>query len=159
MHYTMQYRKQVDINPFNSIASILMLVLVFVGLYFIAKGIFNLLAIAAPFLLIGALLLNYRVVINYGKWLLKMLQTNPLVGIGGVLLTVFGFPVIAGFLFGKAYLYRKVNSLQQAAEQAREGEFVEYEEIPDEPLDLPRIEPLERKRSSSNEYDELFDEP
>ena len=112
----------------------------------------------APFLLIGALFLNRQVVFNYGKWITRMLRTNPLVGIGSILLTIFAFPVIAAFLFGKAYLYRKVDQLRETAEIEREGEYVPYEEVvPDDTLELPPIE-IQEPRPRQNEYDQLFEE-
>ncbi|MEM9922104.1 MAG: hypothetical protein AAF990_28630 [Bacteroidota bacterium] len=155
-----QYKK-IDVNPFNSITSILFLVLVLVGLYFIAKGVFTILSWLAPVLLILALVLNYRVVLNYGKWLINLLQKNILMGLGAILLTVVGFPVIAGFLAVKAYLYRKVDQFQSQAEQKVAGEYVDFEEvdeIPETPLELP---PLERPRRPSaekddNDYDRFF---
>ncbi|MEL6866692.1 MAG: hypothetical protein AAFP19_19865 [Bacteroidota bacterium] len=161
----MQYKKNIDVNPFNSISSILVLVLVFVGLYFIAKGIFSILTLLAPVLLIGALILDYRVVVNYGKWLVNLLKSNPLMGIGAILLTVFGFPVIAGFLCIKAYLYRKVNKIQKDVEEKRQGEYVDFEEVPDQEapfttLELPQMEepPKERPRQQQgNDYEQFFD--
>ena len=157
----MTKRKNIDVNPFNSIISILFLVLVFMGLYFIATSIFKLLALMAPFLLIGALVIDYKVVLNYGKWLVKLLKENFLLGIGAGLLTFFGFPVIAGFLFGKAYLSRKVNKLKTEYETQTQGEFVEFEEVTDESDITPKLElpPLKRREEKiSNEYEELFDD-
>ncbi|MEO1517310.1 MAG: hypothetical protein AAFV95_19950 [Bacteroidota bacterium] len=157
----MNQHKKIDVNPFNSISSILVLVMVLVVLYFIARSIFTILSYLAPVLLIIALILNYRVVVNYGKWLFNLLKKNILMGLGAVALTVIGFPVIAGFLAVKAYLYRKVDQMQAQAEQKREGEFVDYEEVDDGSeinLKLPQLErPPRPQARNDNQYDQFFD--
>lgn len=154
----MTYRKKVDVNPFNSITSILFLVLIFIAFYWLATGIFKLLTIAAPFLLIATLIIDYNVVLNYGKWLWNLLLKNPLMGIGGILLTFFGFPVIAGFLLVKALLMRKVNKMKQDYETEQKGEYVDYMEVDDEPdvrIELPEID--KPKKRNNEDYDQFFD--
>ncbi|MFT5167099.1 MAG: hypothetical protein ACI8P3_002336 [Saprospiraceae bacterium] len=154
----MTYRRKVDINPFNSITSILFLVFAFVALYWLATGIFKILTVAAPFLLVAALLIDYRVVVNYGKWLWNLLRKNPLMGIGGILLTFFGFPIISGFLLGKALLYRKVNKIKEEFDTKQNGEFAEFEELDDEPqirMELPEIKKPQKRKD--DDYDQFFD--
>jgi len=154
----MTYRRKVDVNPFNSITSILFLVLIFVALYWLATGIFKILSVAAPFMLIAALVINHNVVLNYGKWLWNLLLKKPLLGIGGILLTVFGFPIISGFLLGKALLYRKVKKMKQEYDKQQNGDFIEYEEVDEEPqirLELPDFQKPKKERG--NDYDQYFD--
>jgi len=139
--------------------------LVFVALYFVAKSVFTILSWIAPLLLLGAAIIDYTVILDYGKWLLKLLKENLMLGVGAVLLTVFGFPVIAGFLFGKAWLYRKMKGLKAEYETKTQGEYSEYEEIVEEKpetLELPPLpkEPLPKREklgNQGNEYDQLFD--
>ena len=100
-------------------------------------------------------------IVSYGKWLLNLLRKDILVGIGGILLTVFGFPIIAGFLFGKALLYRKMKKMNQDFEEESTGEFLEYEEIEEDyskPLELPNFEKeVEVKETKkNNDYEQLF---
>lgn len=154
----MTYRKKIDVNPFNSITSILFLVLVFVGLYWLATGIFKILTVAAPFLLIATLIIDYKIVLGYGKWLWNLLLKNPLMGIGGILLTFFGFPIIAGFLLVKALLYRKVNKIKEEFDTQQNGELIDYEEIDDEPqirMELPEVKKTRQRKD--DEYDQFFD--
>ena len=80
----------------NGIIGFAFMVLLFVGLFFIAKGVFTVLAWVAPVLIILALLINYRTVLNYLKFMLGLLQRNPVGGIIGILLSFFGFPILAG---------------------------------------------------------------
>lgn len=165
--------RKIDVNPFNSIASILFLVLIFVGLFFVAKGVFRILSWLAPVFLILTLIIDYKVVVRYANWLVNLLKKNILMGLGAVLLTVFGFPVVSGFLFGKAIISKKIKEKLGQFEQPtqKKEEYVAYEEVEDdftmeEPLDLndtprrvekPEVIIKQKKSDSSNEYDNLFE--
>jgi len=144
---------------FTGIIGFAFMVLLFLGLFFIAKGVFNVLGWIAPVLIILALLINYRTVLNYLKFMLALLQRNPVGGIIGILLSFFGFPILAGVLFGKSILDRKVKKLNDAYRAEKEGEFVEFEEIikpnRETKLDLP---PLEKQApiKKDNQYEDLF---
>ena len=144
---------------FNGIIGFAFMVLLFVGLFFIAKGVFTVLAWVAPVLIILSLLINYRTVLNYLKFMLGLLQRNPVGGIIGILLSFFGFPILAGVLFGKSILDRKVKKLKEAYQAEKEGEFVEFEEIikpgRETKLDLP---PMEKQApvKKDNQYEDLF---
>ena len=156
-------KKRIDVNPLNALPIILILIAVFVGLWFVAKSIFFVLSYVAPVLLIAALAINHKVVVNYGTFLWNLLKKNPVMGVVGVLLSFFFFPVVCLFLFGKAMLYRKVDTLKKEFEAKHgggttEGEYTEYEEIElpkeEKRIELPR-RPLQEKQ---NEYEELFDD-
>jgi hypothetical protein len=143
----------------NGIIGFAFMVLLFVGLFFIAKGVFTILAWIAPVLIILALLINYKTVLNYLKFMLGLLQRNPVGGIIGILLSFFGFPILAGVLFGKSILDRKVKKLNEAYQAEKDGEFVEFEEIikpeRETKLDLP---PMEKQApvKKDNQYEDLF---
>ncbi len=129
------------------------MILVMIGLFYIAKGVFTLLAWAAPVLLIITLIIRHEVVLSYGKMLINLVKRNPLMGIVAIVLSIVGFPVVAFALFGKALLDRKIGQLGQKREKAYQDEFVEYEEIQEESLELPQ---MDTKKSSSSEYDDLI---
>lgn len=160
-------QRRTDINPFNAIWAILLLVAGVWILGSLFKIVYTIMTWAAPFLLIGAAILNYTVITDYVKWVIKMLRENPLMGIAAIFLTVFGFPVIAGFLFGKAWLRNKVTAMTAQYENETQGELVEYEDVTEveeefERLDLPerRAEPIRQKRQTAEEsdYEQLFDD-
>ncbi len=146
---------------FNGILGFVFLVMLFVGLFFLAKGIFTLLAWISPVLIVGALLINYKTIINYFRFILSLLQRNPLTGIIAIVLSVIGFPILSGVLFGKAILDRKVKKLVEAHQARQQGEYVEYEEVvpqkKETTLDLP---PLEKEapapKGKDNRYEDLF---
>jgi hypothetical protein len=144
---------------FSGIVGFAFMVLIFVALFFLAKGVFTLLSWIAPVLIILTLVINPRTILNYLRFMLSLLQRNPLGGILGIILSVIGFPILSGVLFGKAILDRKVRKLNQAYQAEKEGEFVEFEEIikPDREtkLDLPPIE-KEPQQPKENPYKDLF---
>jgi energy-coupling factor transporter transmembrane protein EcfT len=150
----------------NGIIGFVFMVLVFVALFFVAKGIFTVLAWIAPVLIGLALLINYRTILNYLKFMLSLLQRNPLGGIIGILLSFFGFPILAGVLFGKSILDRKVRKLNEAYQARQEAEYVEYEEVikpeKETKLDLPPLKkdsPIleeEPPAKKDNRYEDLF---
>lgn len=151
-------------NPLGSFTSILLLVLFFLGLFYIARAMFWVLSAIAPILLIITLIIDHTVVVNYGKWLVSSVKSNPIFGIAMILLTLFGFPVVAGFLFGKALLKRKIKNVKEEMQTRQSGEFIEYEDVETTRptiLELPdwreekRQRPIREKR---NEYDDLFGE-
>jgi small-conductance mechanosensitive channel len=139
----------------NGIWSLIMLIVAFVALWFIASSVFKILAWAAPVLLIGALLVNYQTVLGYGRFVLNLFKRNWLTGIVAILLTIFGFPVVSGFLFAKSFLDRKVKTIVKDQERKVEGEFVEFEEVIEEEPEVLDLPPME-KAKQRNEYDDLF---
>ncbi|MCB0580355.1 MAG: hypothetical protein KDD10_13720 [Phaeodactylibacter sp.] len=160
----MRYRKEFNFNnnnPFSSITGILLVVLFLVALYFIARAIFTILYYLSPIMIVAALIIDYKVVLGYAKWLGGLLKDNLLLGIGAIVLSVLGFPVLSAFLLGKALFRRQVKKAREEPESGQIGEFIEYEELDDEHLELPRIEKEERKpdrpRKTDNRYDEFFE--
>jgi hypothetical protein len=142
----------------NGLAALLLVVLFFVGFYYISKGIFWLLTVVSPVMLIATLLLDYQVVLKYLKWVYKQLQSNVLFGLLMVLLTVVGYPIVLALLLGRAVLSWRVRKMRREQEEALPGDYIDFEEIDEDPLDLPP--PPERpkpRREERNDYDQYFD--
>jgi len=162
-NYTMQYHKSFQTsnnNPFSSIIGVVLGVLFLLGLFFVARFIFTILYYLSPVMLIAALILDYKSVTGYGKWLVSKVKTNPLLGIGGIVLTVLAFPLVCLFLLGKALFKKKVREVEQEAEKQREGEYIEFEELDSEPIDLKRLEDQVRGQQEAQKrsnYDDFFD--
>ncbi|MEZ5039102.1 MAG: hypothetical protein R2828_04395 [Saprospiraceae bacterium] len=160
------FRKQFNIksNPFNSVTSVIMMVLLFVALFYIARFIFRLLWLVAPILLVAAIIVDYKTVLGYVKWIGSLLQKNPMAGVVAILLSALGFPLVSGFLLMKGLFKKKVKEATQAREAAIRGEFVEYEEIVDDdalelpPLEVKKVQQKQRPSKSDSEYDQFFDQ-
>lgn len=157
----MTYRKTSGFR-LDGITGILILVGFLVAMYFIVKYTLIALTIVAPLMLIATLIIDRSVVINYVKWIGRTLKTNPLLGIGAILFTIFGYTLVFPFLFGKAILKKKFKDAQQQYENERQGELIDYTEIDSKPTpENPRDKPLElpqlRKQARGGEYDQLFE--
>ena len=152
-------RNRFEFNTQNTIVAIVFLAVTFFALFWIARGIFTILTYVAPILLLATLVINYKIVVNYGKWLWKQLQNNPIMGVIAILLTIIGFPVVSFLLFGKALLERKVKQVEEEVRMEREGSFADYEIIEEEPLGLPQRprEKVEVRQKPTDDYERLFD--
>jgi len=143
----------------NGIIGFVVLVGILVLLFFVAKGLFSILSLAAPVLIALALIINYKTVVNYLRFMLGLLRRNVLGGIIAIILSVVGFPILSGVLFGKAILDRKVKRLQEAHKADEQGEEVDYEEVirpeREDSLKLPQME-KPKPEPKENPYKDLF---
>ncbi len=153
----MTYRKTSSFR-LDGITSILILIGFLVAMYFIVKYTLIALTVVAPILLIAAFIIDRSVIFNYVKWIGSTLKSNPLLGIGAILFTIFGYMLVFPFLFGKAILKKKFKQAQQQYENERDGELIDFEELEskpsrEKPLDLPKL----KKQETGTEYDRLFE--
>ena len=169
----MSYQKRFSTgggNPLGSITGIIMAVLFFLVLFYLTKIVFKILWFISPLLFIASLIIDHTVFLGYAKWLGGMVKRNPLVGIGGIVLSALLFPLTASFLFGKALFRKKVKDAQQEYEKQVHGELIEFEEIVEEDDefndDALRLPPMEKEPTprrttrtrpkDDNEYEDLF---
>ncbi|MCB9283345.1 MAG: hypothetical protein H6563_04665 [Lewinellaceae bacterium] len=135
----MENRKEFEIRG-NTWGAILVMVIALIALFFIAKGVFFLLSILAPVLLIAAVIIDHKVLVNYVKWLVGMVKRNVLVGLVAIVLSVIGYPVVFALLFGRALMNRKIRDIEKQERVFREGELVDFEEMESKtppPVELP----------------------
>jgi predicted membrane protein len=155
-------------NPFGSLWSLLIFVGVLVLLFFALTGFVKLLYFVAPVLLIATLFINYRVVMDYVTDVLTTFQTDILWGVVKVLFAVVAYPLVIGWLFTKALMYRKVAQIQKDMkaqmgqmnqnfnQTKQETEFADYEELSSD-LDLnqkpesPTLIELPKSKDKSSE--------
>jgi len=147
-------------SPFSGIVGILVGVLFILGLFYFLKFLFNLLWILLPVLLIITAVIDYKVFLSYGKWIVRLFQRNWIAGAVAGFLSVVGAPVVTLFLLGKALFQKKVKEAKAAQEEQVQGEYVEFEEVDSEPLELPQLEPKKQQRPSTTDdsYEQLFDD-
>ncbi|MBK7406851.1 MAG: hypothetical protein IPL49_12695 [Saprospirales bacterium] len=139
----MENRKEFQIKG-NTWGAILVLVIAFIAVFFIAKSIFWLLSLVAPVLLIAAVIIDYKVLTNYINWLVSLAKRNLLVGLGAIALSIIGYPVVFALLLGRALMNRKLKQIEKQQQVHRDGELVDFEELESQappPLELPKEEP------------------
>lgn len=166
----MQRQQQSSSSPFRSIMGIVFVILAIAVLYYVVTGILKILSFLTPVLFIATLIIDHKVVINYGKWIGGLLKNKLPYGIGAIILSVLGAPVLALYLFGKAMLKRQARKMKTNVEEQRRGKTTEYEEVVEEeeiefdlkdeeqiiPLEIPKT--TRRLRDERNSYDDLFND-
>ena len=150
-------------SPFGGIAGLLSLAVFMMVAFFLFKGLFWILSWAAPVLLIATLVMDYTIVTDFVKFLVKLTKDNPLFGIIAIVLSFVAFPFTVGFLFFKAMMRRTIKKMQQPKQETfADGEsvnnvddegFADYEEI--ETLELPEVE-IQKPKGRDNDYDQMF---
>ncbi len=159
----MDSRKQFVFNSnrggVSGIGALITFILIIVGIYYLIKGVYFVLGIIAPALLIATLIIDFKVVTGYLKFLLDTLKKNPILGIIFILMTVIGSPFVAGYLFAKAMMKRSLKKYTQPLTQEQHDQYTEYEEVVDDEsfLELPKEKEAIRVKKESNNYDDLFE--
>lgn len=149
----METRYRSNANP---IISLIVLVAILAGLYFVTKSLFVLLAWVAPVLLIITLFLDHKVILNFGKGIVTSFQTNWPMGLLKVAACFFAFPLVSAYLFSKALLNRKVEKIKEEIDIRENGELVDYEELEDDDF-LELKVPQTTKKPQNSEYEDLFE--
>jgi hypothetical protein len=145
-------------SPFGFLGPLLILAVFFTALFFLAKGLFWILSWVAPVLLIITLIIDHQVVVDFLKFVWKLLRENTLMGVLAVLLIFFGYPIVSGYLFFKALGKRSIKNVIDKAEKEN-NTYAEYEEVVEDDsfLELPPLKkPEAPKQPKSNEYDDMF---
>lgn len=145
-------------NPLAGIVALVFIVFLVWLVFNFVKGLFTILSFLAIPLFILALILNYRVVGDYFKWILKLFKKEPVKGLLAGAGTVIGYPLVAAYLFFKAFSNRRIAAKK---EKKKPGEYIRYEEMEDDEdfLELPEIpgeKVLEKQSRDQNKYDDLF---
>ncbi len=124
-----------------------------------ARFIFNILWWVSPLMLLATLIIDYKVITGYVKWVFSKLRTNIIFGLGMILLTVIAFPIVSAFLLGKAVFKQKVKKAKEEYDVRTKGEFAEFEELDSEPIERIELPPSPKaeKRKMPNEYDDMFE--
>ena len=117
--------------PGGGFGCLLITILGFVAAYFILKGLYNLLYLLSPVLLVLALVVNWRVFPHTIKNWLKTLETNPVTGLVYAALAVLLFPFFSLYILLKALGMKKMEEMGrqmscQAGNTRNEEEFVEF---------------------------------
>ena len=146
----MSSRKIYEFSKMNPFVLLLIFVSIIMIIFWIAKGLLKILSFVAPFLLIAAIIVNHRVVLGYGKWIVGSVKRNPLFGIIAIVFTVIGFPIVAAFLLIRALSSKGVDPTFEF----RKGEYIQYEEVNDDFLDLSELK--EHKKKLDNDYNDVI---
>jgi hypothetical protein len=131
-------------NPSQLVIALLVVVIAVFGLFWLARSIFRILAFLAPFMLIAAAIMDYRVIFDYVRTIIGWLKSNTLFGIAAIVLSILGFPFVSLFLLMRAYASRfgKGRGLKDVIK----GDYIKFEEVEEEDLELPEFKKEKLKR-------------
>ncbi len=134
----------------KTIVGVVAIVAVIWLIFQVISGLYSLLWYIGPILLIATFIMNKSVIFNYVKWIGKLFKTSPVAGAGAGILSFFGFPFVSAFLFGKAFLLKKLN-VDSSGQSKKNEEFTEFEEVESETIENLDLEELEE----FEEFEEL----
>ncbi len=152
-----EYRMGGGSSPFGFLGPLVVLALIFGALFFLAKGLFWVLSWAAPVLLILTLIIDHKIVIDYFKYVWRMLSQNLPFGLVLSAVTIFGYPFVAGYLFFKALAKRSIKKASEKYQQPQ-NEYTDYELVDEDEsfLELPPLNKTKEAPNTSNRYDDVF---
>lgn len=160
-------RNSFKVSP---LMGLIMVILFAILVYMLIKGLFALASWAMPILAIATLIIDYKVYVTFGKFLVELFKKNVIMGLAGVVLTFVAFPFVILYLFSKAiikkYAMKSIKDNPIFKERNKDGsynsdeEYIDYEEVDEEPgnmtrIELPPVEP-KAKKEEKNPFDDYF---
>lgn len=136
-------------NPWKAIIGVAVIVTFLVGLFMLARFVFTLMYYLSPIMLIAALIIDYRVILDYLKWVRNTFRRDNISGVLIGIVSIIGFPILSAYFLANALLKKQVKKVKTAYERQRNGDLVEYEELE---TDFP---PRIRKEEKSIKDDDL----
>ncbi|WP_116126619.1 hypothetical protein [Lewinella sp. IMCC34183] len=155
------FRSPFDRSPVGTIIGILVTIMVLYVLFTIVGWLIALLYRFSPILLVAALIIDYKVVLNYLTGIKNLFQRKPIFGLLAAGATVVLYPFVFLYFLGMALFRKKVKEARQEADIRRNGKWTDYEEVSDEPVDIDTTfeelppPPVARRRDEPG-YDEYF---
>lgn len=116
-------------NPWKAIIGVAVIVTFLVGLFMLARFVFTLMYYLSPIMLIAALIIDYRVVLDYLKWVRNTFRRDNISGVLIGIVSIIGFPILSAYFLANALLKKQVKKVKTAYERQRNGDLVEYEEL------------------------------
>ena len=155
------FRSPFDRSPIGTVVGILVFVLVLYMMFTIVGWLVSILYRYSFLLLVAALVIDYKVVVNYLIGIKNLFQRNAAYGIVAAIATVAFYPFVFLYFLGMALFKKKMKEARREADVRRNGKWIDYEEIPEEPIDVDTHyeelpPPPEKRRRDEPGYDEYF---
>lgn len=133
------------------IGSMIFLVVIFMFFY-LSFQIYKILFLLTPVFILIALAIQPKVVWEYLKSVGANFKNNLVGGILHVLIQIIGMPIVALGLIFKAWVFKKLGSIQNQINE--DEEYSPYDEVETHTFDLSQ---RPKKEKVTNRYDELFE--
>ena len=154
-------RSPFDRSPVSTIIGIVIAVAVLYVLFSIVGWILSLLYKYSFVILIAALIVDHRVVLNYVKAIKSLFDRNPVYGLIATLATFAFYPFVFLYFLGAGLFKKKIREAQQEADIRRNGQWTDFEDVSDRPVDIDADyrelpPPPEPRRRTEGDYDQYF---
>ena len=163
LHRMDSSRSPFNRSPIATVVGIVIFLVVFYVLFSIVGWIISLLYKYSWLILIAAAIIDYRVITGYLKGIKSLFDRNPVYGLVAAVATIAFYPFVFLYFLGRALFNKKVKEARAEADVRRNGKWVDYEEITEEPVDidteyqeLPPPPPPQPRRREDGDYDEYF---
>lgn len=158
-------RSPFDRNPLGGIGGFIIGLVLLYALFKLAGWFFTLLWWAAPVIFIASLIIDHKVFLGYVGSIKRLFQRNWIMGLVAGVLSLVLYPLVSTYLLGMALFKKKLKEKVAEADIQQNGQWVDFEEVPEEPMDLdidyeelpPAPEPLSRDAKKDTRYDDLFE--
>lgn len=124
-------RSSYNINP---LVGVIFLVGFLVMMYYILKGFFYVVYFGAPLIVLGVLLVDYRLFVNHFKKLFQNIKQEPITGVLWLIINILALPIVALWLLMIGIFQRKVRKAERQMERRRMSEYVDYEIVDEDTL-------------------------
>ncbi|MCP9234924.1 hypothetical protein [Lewinella sp. JB7] len=157
------FRSPFERSPLATIGGIIISLVVLYVMFSIVGWVVSLLYKFSWLILIAALIIDYKVVLGFFRALQGLFKRNAIYGLVASALTIIFYPFVFLYFLGMALFKKKVREARREADVRRNGQWVDYEELPDKPVDLdthyeelPPPPPPQPRRRDEPGYDEYF---
>lgn len=163
---------------FGGIGCLIFGALFLVGMFYVLKGLYTFIWWAAPAFFVLALIINWKVVANTGKWIFRLFQNQPFTALIVTALSIYLFPLLTFFWFLSAIGTKRITRMQEEFGKQWGGpfgsfqnpsepetEYTEFEELESRPKGKPTIaddadvwppEPEKKQQKPDNPYEDMF---
>lgn len=153
-------RNPFERSPLATIGGIVISLVVLFVLFSIVGWFISLLYKFSWIILIAALVIDYKVVLAYFTTIKSLFKRKLVYGLVATVFSIVLYPFLFLYFLGIALFKKKVREAREEADVRQNGKWVDYEVLPEEPLDIDTryevLPPPPAPRKDDKGYDEYF---
>lgn len=116
---------------------ILFLAVLFIGFFYLMKGLYTIMLYVAPILVVSILFIDYKTFVAFGRWLGKKYKKDVFSGMTWTLISILGFPFVLFILLYRALFLKNLgrsrnSSIPSRPQNYRSIEYQDYEILDDD---------------------------
>lgn len=132
----MIYRKK-EMGITGLLLIILFLAALFIGFFYLMKGLYSIMLYIAPILVISILFIDYNTFVAFGRWLGRKYKKDIFTGITWTAISILGFPFVLFVLLYRALFLKNLGKSKDSPIRSRHRnyrsiEYHDYEIVDDD---------------------------